>query len=319
VNLNRFVAVPQVSLENASPCIAKTPEHVRIIRESRLSASSLQNYLHCPAKFFYHTVEKLYSEDELRESLDAGEFGNVFHDSMKELYQGKKIISRDYLEELLGSEDRIKEIVSSKICEQLHTFEVSGKNLIHRDIVCQYVMMVLKRDLEQMDQYKVNSFNILRLEKKEEFEVDGLHFTGTIDRLDSFIPSEVRVVDYKTGKVSDMERDINDSNASKVVDALFGPKNSGRPKIALQLYLYDLIAAGMKECEGARLLNCIYQPSSLFKEAPLGAPLSPLFAQKMKERLSALLREMTDVSVPFRRCENEEDCQYCDYKGICGR
>ena len=38
-----------------------------------------------------------------------------------------------------------------------------------------------------------------------------------------------------------------------------------------------------------------------------------------RERLEALLAEMYDTSVPFRKAGDEKTCGYCDFKMICGR
>jgi hypothetical protein len=44
-----------------------------------------------------------------------------------------------------------------------------------------------------------------------------------------------------------------------------------------------------------------------------------IFFDAVSERLGKLLDEMYDISVPFRRTEDEKVCQYCDFKTICGR
>ena len=209
---------------------------------------------------------------------------------------------------------RIRSLVKS----ELHAFEVSGRNLVFEDVVLQYVMKVLERDLEHLERSGVESFEVLGLEKECFWEYDGFKFKGYIDRMDSFLPGTVRVVDYKTGKVEDMEIDIYDSTAEKVVAKLFGPDNSQRPKIALQLFLYDMFVE-REVPDGAALANSVYSPAKLFVSQVLDVPASPLFISLMKESLSELLAEIADTGVPFERTADTRACSMCDFKMICGR
>ena len=86
-------------------------------------------------------------------------------------------------------------------------------------------------------------FRILGLELARTWEFEGYKFFGFIDRMDSFEEGEVRIVDYKTGRVEEKDVRIDSGNAAAVTDLLFGPDNGKRPKIALQLFLYDMYVA----------------------------------------------------------------------------
>ena len=139
------------------------------------------------------------------------------------------------------------------------------------------------------------------------------------DRIDRLADGTVRIVDYKTGKVTDKDILIDDNNAQDVVDALFGTDNKNRPKIALQLYLYDEYLERDLRAEGCSLENCIYQTTNLFVQKPRSVPASPEFRRLMKERVGVLLDEIRDKDVPWSRTEESKTCEYCDFKTICGR
>ena len=127
------------------------------------------------------------------------------------------------------------------------------------------------------------------------------------------------MVDYKTGKVTDEDFLITDTNATEVVDKLFGTDNAKRPKIALQLYLYDRMVEDHPECRGARIVNSVYQTSRLFVRDVESVAVGGTFRTLMEERLRGLLAEIADTSVPFRRTEDAKTCEWCDFKNICGR
>ena len=86
IPLNRY-AVQIDNMKTAQlPEIVKTDDDIRKIKETVLSATSVQNYLACPAKFYYAVIKGLEREEEISESLDAGMFGTIFHEVMRSLY-----------------------------------------------------------------------------------------------------------------------------------------------------------------------------------------------------------------------------------------
>jgi RecB family exonuclease len=149
-------------------------------------------------------------------------------------------------------------------------------------------------------------------------EIDGFHFIGFIDRLDSYMPGEVRIVDYKTGRVEDNDLLIDDTNAPQIVEQLFGADVKARPKIALQLFLYDHMAPSVVPA-GSRLVNSIYSTARLYSQPLPDVPVSAEFSRLALDGLHALLAEIVDPSVPFRRTSDTTACDYCDFKAICGR
>lgn len=142
--------------------------------------------------------------------------------------------------------------------------------------------------------------------------------------MDSFRDDEVRIVDYKTGKVDEKEVKINDENADDVVDALFSPdtKSKNRPEIAVQLFVYDRFVE--KDVEDKSVLNVLYPIPRLFSSPELASNIlssreCPDFDDKVTEKLEGLFAEMMDTGTDFRRTKDSDTCKYCDFKKICGR
>ena len=318
-DIRRFVVKAPLEEARMEGSIDKTDEDLAVMAGEKfhLSASSLQQYLSCPAQFYFAKVKGLEAADEVSEALDAGMLGSVLHESMEELYKGKSSISAEMLDAMLADETRLRALVESKIVEQLRTDEVEGRNLVFEDLILQYIKQILRTDKALLG--TAPAFRILGLEKYCHKEIGGFKFVGFIDRLDSFKDGTVRVVDYKTGKVTDQDILIDDNNAASVVEALFGADNSKRPKIALQLYLYDELLEGDKLVAGKNVENCIYQTTNIFIGAPKSVPQSAEFHRLMRERIPALLEEMRNKDIPWRRTDDDKTCEYCDFKTICGR
>ena len=323
--------------------IAKTEEDVEKIRQMSLSATGIQSYLECPAKFYYSSVKELEAEAEVAETVDYGVFGNVFHETMRSLYTSEEAmdedfffdhkgenfrklkmvltrVTKDYINSWLAREDVIKLKIKALIVRELNLMEVTGRNIVVTDVILKYVMKTLRRDLEKMEMEGVDGFDILGGEVRVEGTFCGQRFKGFIDRLDSFHPGQVRVVDYKTGRVLEDDQNIDDGNAEAIAERIFAPDVQDRPKIALQFYIYDLLLPQKRpDCADRQIFNCVYSTSSLFKEAPRVFPKNDIFFQEVSTRLEAMLQEMYDVNIPFRRATSDKPCEYCDFKMICGR
>ena len=319
VPLERFVATSRMQLAPEADAIAKTQAHIDAIRGGELSASSLQNYLFCPAKFYYSFIEHLENEDEVLEAMDAGSLGRVYHKAMQLLYQPYDRVTVADLDRMIADRKALKALVRDLILKEMKTMEVSGRDLVVEEVIVEYVFRTLQYDRNLLVQSGSKGFDILLMEERMKCDFEGFHLKGFADRIDSYLGGEARIVDYKTGKVEQDDIDITDDNAADVVEKLFGPSNAGRPKIALQLFVYGLLVRERADLKGRPVVNSIYSVSRLFTEPLQDRPANAEFARLTRERLKGLLAEMTDISVPFRRTEERKTCGNCDFKTICGR
>ena len=321
VPLERFTATARMELAPEAAAIPKSQADVDAIRTGTLSASSLQNYLFCPAKFYYAFIKRLKNEDEVLDAMDAGALGTVYHRTMQDLYGPylHKSLAVADLDRMLRDRKALKDRVRNNILLEMQTVDVSGRDLVVEEVIVEYVLRTLRHDKDLLVRSGSKGFEILGLEMEMTGTFEGFRIKGYADRIDSYLGGEARIVDYKTGKVEQDDIDISDDNAALVVDKLFGPANEGRPKIALQLFMYGLLAQERDVLRDRPLVNSIYSVSSLFTEPLEDRPASAEFIRLTRDRLKDLLAEMTDPSVPFRRTEERKTCEYCDFKMICGR
>lgn len=345
--VRRYIAKAEMS-----PSVIETPLHkpadiAQKVKDMQLSVSSMQNYLKCPAMFYYSNICGLEADKEVSESMDASMLGNVYHAVMQALYLGDVAMDPDfpmdrhsirdalregrlvpmtevtdaYLGRWIKDKAGIKARIRSLIKEELHTLEVSGRDLVTEEVLLQYVVKTLERDRENLRSKGVGSFKVIGLELPVSWSCDGYRFFGYIDRVDSFEDGTVRIVDYKTGKVEDKDVNITDDNAQSVADALFKEDNDSRPKIALQLFLYGKYVDDEPWMKGRNMVNVIYPAASLFTTpvSEMEKPRSGRFGEIVLEKLKETLAEMTDPTRDFRRTTSAKTCGYCDFRNICGR
>ena len=320
--------------------IAKTQDDVDRIKKMSLSASSLRNYLDCPAKFYYASVQSLKLEDEVAESLDAAMIGNIFHSIMFEIYaaaydgpitrtddgrawiemlQTPYKVSKQYIEKWYDDEAGVRQKVMSMIAETMKTDQVSGRNLVIADVIVKYVIMTLERDIKYLEENSVCNLLIYGLEVPMDFKLSDQKIKGHIDRVDAVREGEIRVVDYKTGKVTVDDYEIDDTNFERIAGDIFSPDTEDRPGIAFQFYIYDLLLRKNGHDAGRQVKNSIYSMATIFKNAPQTRDLNENFYKTMTMSLEELLTQMYDLEVPFRRTTVEKSCSYCDFRNICGK
>ncbi|MCD8313134.1 MAG: PD-(D/E)XK nuclease family protein, partial [Bacteroidales bacterium] len=344
VPVHRMVAGVAIGRQEEQGDIVKTPEDLAKLRDVTFSATTVRNYLSCPAKFYYSKIRELAPESEISETLDQRTVGTVFHAAMQALYSGGDsmtpdgkpreqktyhgpgeptwIITRNYLKAWRGRSDAIREKVGRLVMDELGVPEISGRDLVTIDVIVSYIMKAIDRDLEYLKANGVDHFTVCGLElpvalDREDIRFEGYKFYGLIDRLDSLAPGTIRVCDYKTGRVLDEDLDINPENAQERADAVFAPESKNRPEIALQVFIYDMLLK-RNGCRDS-ISNTIYQTAGLFGAPVKVIPYCETFYNAMEEGLRGLMSEIADSAVPFRRTEDRRTCEYCDFKMICGR
>ncbi|MBQ4287075.1 MAG: PD-(D/E)XK nuclease family protein [Bacteroidales bacterium] len=327
IRMQRYVATASIRVAPLED-IAKTEEDVALIRQKGLSATSLESYLTCPAKFYYQKVKGLKAENEVAESLDGGMIGTIFHKVMQDIFMNgsstdRVFVSRADLEKWTRRGKEIRSMVSALIEEKMKSPQVSGRDLVTRSLIERYVLETLKCDIKILDSSGAKGFEVFGLEKEGSWTRKGFRFYGFIDRVDSFIPGVLRVVDYKTGTVLDGEKHMADASAArKVVEALFAKdtKDGKRPKIAIQMFLYDRFM----ENSGyhGKLDNTVYHMVSLPSTGVVsmfGEGAREVFDEGITSGLDSLLDEIASTQVGFSHATDTDSCRFCDFKNICGR
>lgn len=318
--LSECVASASIAASPIEETVEKTPGDVAKIMGKDLSASAVQQYLACPVRFYYSFVKELYLDDEVKDRLDAGMLGTVCHKVLENVY-GKRVggsVTEDYLAWWLGKEgtERLKDMIYSLIRQKLHSFEVSGQNLIDARLALQFVRKVIGADIEIIRSR--GPFTILGVEIPYTGVeiVPGFKFKGVVDRLDTFGDGTVRIVDYKTG--ADLPDVLDTTDPERLAGEVLVKKDHSR-KAALQFYLYDRFVAQDGQYRGLFRTNAMYAMNDLFRHPVTAYPESADFVRLMDDGLKETLQEIVDCSKPFTRASDSQTCKYCDYRMLCGK
>ncbi len=324
----------EVSLsDNRTIEVKKSPEVfeklLRFTRDKALSPTAFSTYVKCPLRFYFNVVELLRSEDELEESVDNMTFGNIFHEAADKLYS--QIIGEPNpnlrLKELResGEVERCVDRAIAKVYfgrkdEVLP--ELGGELVIIRNIVIEYLgKNLLNYDIDHPEFTVFDTERTVAMEQP--IEVDGqkfnVKFEGRSDRIDTLDKEGLlRIIDYKTGKPHLEYRGI---------EGLFHGEANLRQSNIINTLLYSMMLS--REHNGRDVRPELYYVGSMVHN-----DYSPLFIEKIDRSSRTLnsymqcaeefegevhntLCEMFDSRVPFRQCEDEKGCEYCDYRTIC--
>ncbi|WP_187878224.1 PD-(D/E)XK nuclease family protein [Helicobacter pylori] len=187
-----------------------------IPKDFNFSASSLNAFLTCKRRFYYHYIKR-FKETPKDENNSA--VGSLLHELLKEAYEKDK--APHSLEERLIWLLETRENVTPK--ERLDTLVALKK------IQAFYV--------KEKERFK-SKIKILDLEKSFETIIQGVVFKGRIDRIDKTADNEIILLDYKFK--SDLKLD-NMSKTQNYQMAIYARalKNLGY-KEPIKAFFYDL-------------------------------------------------------------------------------
>ncbi len=285
--------------------------------EKYLSASALNTYLDCPAKFYYRYILKIKEPEPRTVQFDAAMFGSLLHKTMEKLYTpylNKEVKEQD-IERLYS---QIRTVYNEALSEELKQnpeLVQSGVNEFISEIIVKQARMLLDFDK------KSAPFKVLGLESKK-YEVletpDGykLKIIAIFDREDEK-DGVIRLIDYKTG---------SDENTAKLEDLFNKEKVSTHAVFQMALYTY-LMRNKPETYEPQlfvirRISNKAYEPQIKIKIDKTFESLNNKNTELLhafETGLNDLFREIFVSDELFVFAPSPEACRYCKYKYLCGR
>lgn len=264
--------------------------------ERGFSPSSLTNYLRNPIDFHKQNLLGIDQVEEVEETMAANIFGTIIHACLEALYKPLlgRVLRPEALSELLPT---LPELVRTHFRDALPGVDSSrGRFLLVHHVILRYLENFLRMEAEASRSHQIE---ILELEKKYRIplQLPGLDFPiflkGTLDRVDRF-DGQLRVIDYKTGKV--------ESKEVRVLDWAELIQNADRAK-AFQLlcyaYLHHREQGALPIRAGLITFKNLGQGPLFFKEDK-----NDLIDRNVLDRFEAqlhnLIRELFDPAFPLR-------------------
>ncbi|WP_203295200.1 PD-(D/E)XK nuclease family protein [Luteirhabdus pelagi] len=216
-NLQHTVVAPTVEIPDTElKIIQKTPKVIERLKEiaaKGFSPSALTAYIRNPIDFYYERVLRVSENVEVEETVAANTLGTIIHDTLEQLY--KQFEKTELTESLLkGLFNKIEKEV---IHQFQNTFKEGtfnkGKNLIIFEVAKRYIENFIHSEIDLLR--KGHSIRLISVESNLDIALDipsldfPVRLKGKVDRIDEF-DGKKRIIDYKTGSVSQGEVEIHD-------------------------------------------------------------------------------------------------------------
>jgi ATP-dependent helicase/nuclease subunit B len=239
---SEFASLPNSEMKVSSPILRNTPDIIDRLKKRAakgFSPSAINKFLECPSDFYYRYILGLGEMDEVEEDIQASSLGTAIHTVLENLYQNHvgKVLQIKDVEVMLPQVDSLLEKAFQ--AQEINELQV-GKNHLTYNVAGDVIKQFLQNEITTLKELELSSqsLTILKLEYKMEGEIEiNLHgeplkikLTGIADRIDK-IGNEIRLVDYKTGKVA--KDDLTIQNLDNI--------GNGKKSKLLQLLWYSLL------------------------------------------------------------------------------
>ncbi|WP_108867754.1 PD-(D/E)XK nuclease family protein [Aquimarina aquimarini] len=195
-----------------------------------LSPSALTTYIRNPIDFYYKYVLGVQETEEVEETIAANTLGTVIHNILETFY---KPIEGKFLtvEDIKKMRTQIETELKKEFKQEYTKLDITqGKNLLIFEVAKQYIYNFLKTEEKVLNsgrQLKIISIESNLKTKLHIPELDfPIYIKGKVDRIDE-LDGQVRIIDYKTGRVSkndvvimDWDLITEDYKYSKVIQVL---------------------------------------------------------------------------------------------------
>ena len=295
-----------------------------------LSPTSISTYFKCPMHFYLEYIEGV-KEDVHEELIQSNEIGSIIHSFLEFLYGefGNRQFNRSDFEKVI--KNKSEEIYQKALIENKfpNGLPDTGFNYLSK--------VMIKELIENFIEYEKNflmdkKLAIVALEKQlyHEFTIGDckINLAGYADRIDKVINKNetiIRIIDYKTGSVSDDDVKISDKKNSL----------SELPEKSLQLLIYKYLCRKMNNGINCFKVNKI-EPAiyGLLRMNNVNFPLvnnskdlfksneecdDETFIENCDRLFKELIEEILNPDIKFTQTKKTDNCKYCSFKNICKR
>ncbi|EMH23998.1 ATP-dependent deoxyribonuclease AddB [Helicobacter pylori] len=274
------------TLFETSPIKEYQEEEIKaaIPKDFSFSASSLNAFLTCKRRFYYHYIKR-FKESPKDENNSA--VGSLIHELLKEAYE----------------KDKTPHSLEERLIWLLETREnITPKERLDTLVALKKIQAFYKKERERFN----TEITILDLEKSFETIIQGVAFKGRIDRIDKTADNEIILLDYKFK--SDLELD----NMSKTQRGGLSPIEIAQISTDYQMVIYVCALKNLGYKEPIKAFFYDLRKGELIEEE------KPILQAKMDHLEFSLIPKLKQ-EIDFEKTLEVKDCEYCSFKDMCNR
>ncbi|WRD07455.1 ATP-dependent deoxyribonuclease AddB [Helicobacter pylori] len=255
-----------------------------IPKDFNFSASSLNAFLTCKRRFYYHYMKR-FKESPKDESNSA--VGSLIHELLKEAYE----------------KDKNPYALEERLIWLLETREnITPKERLDTLVALKKIQAFYLKEKERFN----TKIKILDLEKSFETIIQGVAFKGRIDRIDKTADNEIILLDYK------FKNDLKLDNMSKTQRGDLSPKEIAQISTDYQMAIYAFALKNLGYKEPIKAFFYDLRKGELVEE-------DELILQAKMDHLEFSLIPKLKQEIDFEKTSEAKDCEYCSFKDMCNR
>ncbi|WP_100994254.1 ATP-dependent deoxyribonuclease AddB [Helicobacter pylori] len=255
-----------------------------IPKDFSFSASSLNAFLTCKRRFYYHYIKR-FKESPKDESNSA--VGSLLHELLKEAYE----------------KDKNPYALEERLIQLLETREnITPKERLDTLIALKKIQAFYAKEKER---FKAK-IKILDLEKSFETTIQGVAFKGRIDRIDKTADNEMILLDYK------FKSELKLDNMSKNQREGLSPIEIAQISTDYQMTIYAFALKNLGYKGPIKAFFYDLRKGELLEEE------EPILQAKMHYLEFSLIPKLKQEMV-FEKTLEAKDCEYCSFKDMCNR
>ncbi len=255
-----------------------------IPKDFSFSASSLNAFLTCKRRFYYHYMKR-FKESPKDENNSA--VGSLLHELLKEAYE----------------KDKNPYALEERLIWLLETREnITPKERLDTLIVLKKIQAFYVKEKERFNA----KIKILDLEKNFETIIQGVVFKGRIDRIDKTADNEIILLDYK------FKNDLKLDNMSEKQRKSLSPIEIAQISTDYQMAIYAFALKNLGYKEPIKAFFYDLRKGELLEE-------DELILQAKMDHLEFSLIPKLKQEIDFEKTLEAKDCEYCSFKDMCNR
>ncbi|UOS33792.1 PD-(D/E)XK nuclease family protein [Helicobacter pylori] len=255
-----------------------------IPKDFSFSASSLNAFLTCKRRFYYHYIKR-FKESPKDESNST--IGSLLHELLKEAYEKDK---NPY-----ALEERLIQLLETR-------GNITPKERLDTLIVLKKIQAFYVKEKERFNA----KIKILDLEKSFETTIQGVAFKGRIDRIDKTADNEIILLDYK------FKSELRLDNMSEKQRGSLSPIEIAQISADYQMTIYAFALKNLGYKGPIKAFFYDLRKGKLLEEE------EPILQAKMDYLESSLIPKLKQ-EIDFEKTSEAKDCEYCSFKDMCNR
>ncbi len=286
LNLNIAPIKDAYTLFAPSPLKDYQEEEIKaaIPKDFSFSASSLNAFLTCKRRFYYHYMKR-FKESPKDENNSA--VGSLLHELLKEAYE----------------KDKNPYALEERLIWLLETREnITPKERLDTLVALKKIQAFYLKEKERFN----TKIKILDLEKSFETIIQGVIFKGRIDRIDKTADNEIILLDYK------FKNDLKLDNMSKTQREGLNPIEIAQISTDYQMAIYAFALKNLGYKGPIKAFFYDLRKGELLEE-------DELTLQAKMDHLEFSFIPKLKQEVDFEKTLEAKDCEYCSFKDMCNR